>query len=141
LLAPVVAPGTPWAEALPAYAREPSWQIAVAPAWLVLLGPVLVATPAPAVTAAGVALAALTLVVLAVALARDLADLWALGVATGWRRIRRMLRHAVTLGPWGYLGVRGKRTGDWGPFAAATIVWLLTLLTTGSALLAGAASG
>lgn len=135
LLAPVVPPGTPWQQALPAYAREPAWQLAVAPAWLVLALPVLVASRAPAVVVTCLVLGALTLALSAVAVGRDLADLWALGVATGWRRAARMLRHLVTLGPWGYLGVRGKRTGDWWPFAAATVVWMLIGLTTGSALL------
>lgn len=140
LLAPVVPPGTPWPAALAAYAVEPAWQIAVAPVWLVLLGPLLVATSAPVVMVLALVLGLATLALLLVALVRDLADLWALGVATGGRRLRRMLRHAVTLGPWGYLGVRGKRTGDWGPFLAATVVWLLILLTTGTVLLAGVAS-
>lgn len=134
-LPPVVAPGTPWRAALPVYAREPAWQLALAHAWLVLLGPVLVLLPGPIATDVGLALGLATAVLWLVAAVRDLADLRGWGRVVGVRATARMVLHLATKGPWGYLGVRGRRTGEWAPFLACTAAWWAAAVTTGLALL------
>ncbi len=134
VLPPVVAPGTPWRAALRRYAVEPAWQLALAHAWLVLVGPVLVVLPRGAAVVLGGGLALATVGVLLVAAVRDLLDLRGWGVLSGAPAIVRMVRHLVTLGPWGYLGVRGRRTGDWAPFLASTAAWCLAAVTTGFTL-------
>lgn len=134
-LPPAVAPGTPWRAALPVYAREPAWQLALAHAWLVLLGPVLVLLPRPVAADVGLALGLATAALWLVALVRDLADLRGWGRVVGARATGRMLWHLATKGPWGYLGVRARRTGEWAPFLACTAAWWAAAVTTGLTLL------
>ncbi|MBC9732332.1 hypothetical protein [Nocardioides marmotae] len=136
-LPPAVAPGTPWRAALPVYAREPAWQLALAHAWLVLLGPALALLPRAVATDVAVALGIGTLALWLVALVRDLADLRGWGLVVGARPTARMVWHLATKGPWGYLGVRARRTGEWAPFLACSATWLAAAVTTGLGLLLG----
>lgn len=128
-------PGTPWRAAAAAYAREPAWQLALAHAWAVLLGPVLVLLPATAAIRTATALVLATAVLWLVAVVRDLADLRGWGRVVGARATGRMVWHLLTKGPWGYLAVRGRRTGEWSPFLACTATWLAAAVMTGTALL------